>query len=45
MTGKSMDLIAENIAQLKTLFPKAVTEGKIDSAQLENLPEDLMTGK
>lgn len=25
-----MDLIAENIAQLKALFPEAVTEGKID---------------
>ncbi len=30
MTGKSLDLIAENIAQLKALFPEAVTEGKID---------------
>lgn len=32
-----MDLIAENIAQLKTLFPEAVTEGKIDFEVLKNL--------
>ena len=37
MTGKSMDLIAENIAQLKTLFPEAVTEGKIDFEVLKVL--------
>ena len=32
-----MDLIAENIAQLKALFPEAVTEGKIDFEVLKNL--------
>ena len=37
MTGKSMDLVAENIAQLKVLFPEAVTEGKIDFEVLKNL--------
>ena len=37
MTGISMDLVAENIAQLKTLFPEAVTEGKIDFEVLRNL--------
>ena len=37
MTGKSMDLVAENIAQLKTLFPEAVTEGKINFEVLKNL--------
>lgn len=37
MSGKSLDLIAENIAQLKTLFPEAVTEGKIDFEVLKNL--------
>ena len=37
MTGKSMDLVAENIAQLKALFPEAVTEGKIDFEVLQAL--------
>lgn len=35
MTGKSLDLIAENIAQLKALFPEVVTEGKIDFEVLQ----------
>ena len=30
MTGKSLDLVAKNVEQLKRLFPEAVTEGKID---------------
>jgi adenine-specific DNA-methyltransferase len=37
MTGKSKDLIAENIEQLKALFPEAVTEGKIDFEVLKAL--------
>lgn len=37
MTGKSLDLVAENIEQLKRLFPEAVTEGKIDFEVLKNL--------
>jgi len=37
MDGKSMDLIKENIAQLKILFPEAVTEGKIDFDVLKGL--------
>lgn len=37
MDGKSMDLTAENIAQLKALFPEAVTEGKIDFEVLKAL--------
>ncbi len=37
MTGKSLDLIEENIAQLKALFPEAVTEGKIDFEVLQAL--------
>lgn len=37
MTGKSLDLIAENIAQLKALFPEAVTEGKIDFEVLQTI--------
>ena len=27
---QSADIVAENIEQLKALFPEAVTEGKID---------------
>lgn len=37
MDGKSMDLTAENIAQLKKLFPEAVTEGKVDFEVLKAL--------
>ena len=37
MDGKSMDLTAENIAQLKKLFPEAVTEGKVDFDVLKAL--------
>ena len=37
MTGKSLDLVAENIEQLKKLFPEVVTEGKIDFEVLKNL--------
>lgn len=34
---RSADLIAENIAQLKVLFPEAFTEGKVDFAVLKEL--------
>ena len=37
MTGKSLDLVAENVEQLKRLFPEAVTEGKIDFEVLKNM--------
>ena len=37
MDGMSMDLLAENIAQLKMLFPEAVTEGKVDFEVLKAL--------
>lgn len=37
MDGMSMDLKAENIAQLKALFPEAVTEGKVDFEVLKAL--------
>ena len=37
MDGMSADLIAENIALLKTLFPEAVTEGKVDFEVLKAL--------
>ena len=35
--GQSKDLIAENIATLKNLFPEIVTEGKIDFEVLKNI--------
>jgi adenine-specific DNA-methyltransferase len=34
---KSPDLVAENIEQLKTLFPEAFTEGKVDFEVLKQL--------
>ena len=37
MDGMSMDLTAENIEQIKKLFPEAVTEGKIDFEVLKAL--------
>ena len=37
MDGMSMDLTAENIEQMKKLFPEAVTEGKIDFEVLKAL--------
>ncbi len=30
MDGKTMDIVAENVAKLKELFPEAFTEGKVD---------------
>ena len=37
---RSADLVAENIAQLKTLFPEAFAEGKLDFAVLRQLLGD-----
>lgn len=37
LTGQSADVVSENIDQLKTLFPEAVTEGKIDFETLKQL--------
>lgn len=37
LNGQSADVIAENIDQLKTLFPEAFTEGKIDFDTLKQL--------
>jgi len=34
---KSADILAENIEQIKTLFPEAVTEGKINFEALKQL--------
>ncbi|MCC7164168.1 MAG: site-specific DNA-methyltransferase [Anaerolineae bacterium] len=36
MDGKSLDLTAEKIAQLRSLFPEVVTEDKIDFARLQD---------
>lgn len=40
MDGQSADIVSENIDQLKTLFPEAVTEGKIDFETLKQLLGD-----
>lgn len=40
LTGQSADVVSENIDQLKTLFPEAVTEGKIDFETLKQLLGD-----
>lgn len=37
MEGTSSNLTAENINQLKTLFPEVVTEGKIDFDVLKTI--------
>jgi adenine-specific DNA-methyltransferase len=35
--AKSADVVAENVEQLKALFPEAVVEGKIDFEVLKQL--------
>ncbi len=40
MDGKTMDIVAENVAKLKELFPEAFTEGKVD---FDALKEELGT--
>ena len=35
--GKTMDIVADNIAKLKELFPEIVTEGKVDFAALQEV--------
>jgi adenine-specific DNA-methyltransferase len=37
LNGQSADVIAENVDQLKTLFPEAFTEGKVDFDTLKQL--------
>lgn len=37
MNGQSADIVAENIDQLKTLFPEAFTEGKVNFDVLKQL--------
>ena len=37
MNGKTRDLVADNIAQLKALFPEVLTEGKINFDTLQEL--------
>jgi adenine-specific DNA-methyltransferase len=44
--GKTMDLVQQNIDELKKLFPEALTEGKIDFDQLRLLlGDEVDTGK
>ncbi len=46
LDGKTMDLIQQNIAELKKLFPEAITEGKIDFDRLRLLlGDEVDTGK
>jgi adenine-specific DNA-methyltransferase len=35
--GKTMDIVADNIAKLKALFPEIVTEGKVDFEALKEI--------
>ena len=35
--GRSMDLVADNLAQLQALFPSVVAEGKVDFEALKAL--------
>ena len=37
LDGKSMDIVAQNIARLKELFPEVFSEGKINFDQLQEL--------
>lgn len=37
MDGKTMDIVAENVAKLKELFPEAFTEGKVDFDALKEV--------
>ncbi len=37
MTGETRDLVADNIAQLKALFPEVMTDGKINFDTLQEL--------
>lgn len=42
LNGQSADVVAENIDQLKVLFPEAFTEGKIDFETLKQLLGDVI---
>jgi adenine-specific DNA-methyltransferase len=46
LDGKTMDLVQQNIDELKKLFPEAITEGKIDFDRLRLLlGDEVETGK
>ena len=46
LDGKTMDLVEQNIAELKKLFPEAIIEGKIDFDRLRLLlGDEVDTGK
>ncbi len=36
LDGKSLDIVSENVAKLKEIFPEVFSEGKIDFEKLEN---------
>lgn len=44
LNGKSLDIVTENIARLKELFPEIVTEGKIDFAALKEVLGEFVDG-
>ena len=37
LTGKSKDIISENISKIKELFPGAISDGKIDFEMLKSI--------
>ena len=42
MDGKTMDIVADNIAKMKELFPEAFTEGKVDFDALKEVLGDFV---
>ncbi|NCB39385.1 MAG: site-specific DNA-methyltransferase [Erysipelotrichia bacterium] len=45
LNGKSLDIVTENIARLKELFPEIVTEDKIDFAALKEVLGEFVDGR
>ncbi len=45
LDGKSMDIVSENIAKLKELFPDVFSEGKVDFEALEATLGEYVDGK
>jgi len=43
--GKSMDVVSENIAKLKEIFPDVFSEGKVDFEALEATLGEYVEGK
>lgn len=42
LDGKSLDIVAENLAKMKDLFPEAFTEGKVDFEVLKEVLGDFV---